>query len=140
MGRPDPSPGKDWRGEKTDRYTGLIKSIPNGDGKDPNDPLTYRGITLISIPCKIYADILNTRLSNWIEENGYLAEEQNGFRQNRSFIKHIHILYSVINNRKLGKLSTYACFVDAKKAVDTINRHCLWYKLYSLGLSGKILY
>ena len=23
MGRPDPSLGKDWRGEKTDRYTGL---------------------------------------------------------------------------------------------------------------------
>ena len=23
MGRPDPSPGKDWRGEKTDRYTGI---------------------------------------------------------------------------------------------------------------------
>ena len=22
MGRPDPFPGKDWRGEKTDRYTG----------------------------------------------------------------------------------------------------------------------
>ena len=22
MGWPDPSPGKDWRGEKTDRYTG----------------------------------------------------------------------------------------------------------------------
>ena len=36
-------------------------------------------------------------------------------------------------------MSTYACFVDAKNAFATVNRHCLWYKLYSLGLSVKIL-
>ena len=94
---------------------------------------------MISIPCKIYAAILNIRLSNWIEENGYLVEEQNGFRRNRSCMEHIYILYSVINKRKLGKLFIYASFVDAKKAFDTVNRHCLWYKLYSLVLNGKIL-
>ena len=94
---------------------GLIKPIPKGDGKDPRDPLSYRGITLISIPSKIYADILNIRLSNWIEENSFLVEEQNGFRQNRSCMEHIYTLYSVINKRKLNKLSTYACFVDAKR-------------------------
>ena len=123
----------------SDWNTGLIKPIPKGDGKDPRDPLSYRGITLISIPCKIYADILNIRLSNWIEENGFLVEEQNGFRRNRSCMEHIYTLYSVINKRKLSKLSTYACFVDAKKAFDTVNRQCLWYKLYALGLSGKML-
>ena len=118
---------------------GLIKPIPKGDGKDPRDPLSYRGITLISIPSKIYADILNIRLSNWIEENSFLVEEQNGFRQNRSCMEHIYTLYSVINKRKLNKLSTYACFVDAKKAFDTVNRQCLWYKLYAMGLNGRIL-
>ena len=41
-----------------DWNTGLIKPIPKFDGKDPRDPLRYGGITLISIPCKIYADIL----------------------------------------------------------------------------------
>ena len=46
----------------------------------------------------------------------------------------------MINKLKLAKLPTYACFVDAKKAFDTVNRDCLWYKLSSLGLSGKILH
>lgn len=36
-------------------------------------------------------------------------------------------------------MSTYACFVDAKKAFDTVNRDCLWYKLSTLGLNGRIL-
>ena len=116
---------------------GLIKPIPKGEGKDP---LSYRGITLISIPCKIYADILNIRLSKWIEANDILTDEQNGFRSNRSCMEHIYTLYTVINKRKLAKLPTYSCFADAKKAFDTVNRDCLWYKLSSLGLSGKILH
>lgn len=116
----------------------LIKPIPKGDGKDPHDPLSYRGITLISIPCKIYANILNIRLSKWIELNNILVDEQNGFRKNRSCMEHIYTLYTVINKRKLAKLPTYACFVDAKKALDSVNRHCLLYKLSSLGLNGRI--
>ena len=35
-----------------DWNTGLIKPIPKSDGKDPRDPLSYRGITLISIPLR----------------------------------------------------------------------------------------
>lgn len=120
--------------------TGLIKPIPKADSKDPRDPLSYRGITLISIPCKIYADILNIRLSKWIERNEYLVEEQNGFRRNRSCMEHIYSLYTVINKRKLNRLSTYVCFVDAKKAFDTVNRDCLWYKLLALGINGKIFH
>ena len=123
----------------SDWNKGLIKPIPKGEGKDPRDPLSYRGITLISIPCKIYADILNIRLSKWIEDNNILTDEQNGFRSNRSCMEHIYTLYTVINKRKLAKLPTYACFVDAKKAFDTVSRDCLWFKLTSLGLSGKIL-
>ena len=119
---------------------GLIKPILKSDGKDPRDPLSYRGIMLISIPCKIYADILNIRLSNWIEENNYLVDEENGFRRNRSCMEHIYTLYSIINKRKLSKQSTFACFVNAKKSFDTVNHDCLWYKLLTLGTNGKMFH
>ena len=77
-------------GTVTDEWnTGVIKPIPN--------PLCYRGICLISIPCKIYADVLNSRISNWIEQNNIVADEQNEFRRNRSCLEHIYALYSVIN-------------------------------------------
>ena len=33
----------------------------------------------------------------------------------------------------------YCCFVDYKKAFDTINRTALWSKMLSSGISGKIL-
>ena len=118
--------------------TGIIKPIPKSDASDPRNPLCYRGICLISIPCKIYADVLNQRLSNWIENNNIVEDEQNGFRQKRSCLEHIYALYSVINKRKQEKQSTYICFVDARKAFDTVQRDCLWYKLMSVGIKGKI--
>ena len=31
------------------------------------------------------------------------------------------------------------CYVDAKKAFDSINRSCLWYKLQRFGIKGKLL-
>lgn len=119
--------------------TGVIKPIPKSDANDPRNPLSYRGICLISVPCKIYADILNVRLSDWIEQNNAVVDEQNGFRRKRSCMEHIYTLYSVINKRKQQRQSTFVCFVDAKKAFDTVQRDCLWYKLMSLGIKGKIL-
>ncbi|XP_071136614.1 uncharacterized protein [Mytilus edulis] len=116
----------------------LINPILKPD-KDNRDPLGYRGIALMSIPCKIYADILNVRLSSWLEDNNILADEQNGFRKDRGCMEHLYALTTLITNRKIERKSTFACFIDAKKAFDTVNREMLWYKLMALGINGKFL-
>ena len=123
----------------TEWNTGVIKPIPKPDAKDSRNPMSYRGICLISIPCKVYADIINSRFTEWIEQNNVVIDEQNGFRRNRSCLEHIYSLYSVINRRKQQRKSTFVCFVDAKKAFDTVQRDCLWFKLIALGIDGKIL-
>ena len=45
-----------------------------------------------------------------------------------------------MRNRKQKGLSTYCCFVDFAKAFDSVNYPCLWYKLLSVGVHGKILH
>ena len=91
------------------------------------------------MPYKIYADILNHRLTKWLETNKVLVDEKNGFRKKRSCSEHIYSLYTIINNRKLSRQSTYVSFIDFHKAFDTVNRNLLWFKLMSIGISGKIL-
>ena len=76
------------------------KPISKSDANDPRDPLCYLRICLISIPCKVYADILNVRFSQWIDENNIVVDEQNGFRRNRSCLEQIYALFTVINKRK----------------------------------------
>ena len=118
--------------------TSIITPVPKPN-TDPLTPLSYRPISLISIPCKIYADILNKRLTNWLETNDLLAEEQNGFRKERSCIDHLYTLTSLIRNRKIRKKQTFVCFIDAKKAFDSVNRDMLWYKLMKIGVTGSFL-
>ena len=122
----------DWK-------TGIITPIPKSNDKDPRDPMSYRGLTILSIPCKLYSAILNDRLCNWLEDSDLLADEQNGFRKKRSCEDHLYTLCSIINNRKTSRKSTFGCFVDAKKAFDTVNRDLLWYKLHQIGVRGKML-
>ena len=52
---------------------------------------------------------------------------------------HIYTLHTIISNRKSENKDTFVCFVDAKKAFDTVNRECFWFKLMSIGIKGKIL-
>ena len=55
-------------------------------------------------------------------------------------IEHIYSLYTIVNNRKRSKLSTYVvCFIDLKKAFDTVSRDLQGYKLMCIGITGRIL-
>ncbi|VDI32581.1 Hypothetical predicted protein, partial [Mytilus galloprovincialis] len=117
----------------------IINPILKPNSNDDRNPLNYRGITLVSVPCKIYCIILNARLEKWLEDNNYLCEKQNGFWKGRSCEEHIHSLYQTLNDTKISRKSTFACFIDRKKAFDTVNRTLLWYKLRKIGIRGKFL-
>ena len=102
------------------------------------DPSNYRGISVMSCLGKLFSSILNLRLKEYVLTNNILCDEQLGFREgNRTSDAHI-ILYSLIrhychnNGRKL-----YSCFVDFKKAFDSIPRGLLFEKLLNLGVKGK---
>ena len=118
---------------------GIINPIVKPNSTDHRLPLSFRGITLLSVPCKVYCDILNHRFSEWLEDSNTLVDEQCGFRKKRSCLDNIYSLYSIVNDRKLSRLNTFTCFIDLKKAFDNVNRDCLWYKLMKYGINGKIL-
>lgn len=117
----------------------IIKPIPktNRPTKKPND---YRGISLQPVIAKTYCRILNNRLKMWAEVNDILSDEQNGFRPGRSCQDHIFTLMSIIENRFQQKKDTFACFIDFRKAFDSVNRSLLWNKICNrYGISGPFL-
>ena len=79
---------------------------------------------------------MNNRLSNWETENSVIADNQNGFRKQRSTIDQISSLTSIIETRKLHNKDTFAAFIDFKKAYDSIDRGILFTKHSNLGISG----
>ena len=63
-------------------------------GKDPLCPLHYRGISIISTVAKVFTNILNTRLTIFLEYNNLMSEEQNGFRK-KTLVPGPHIRITV---------------------------------------------
>ena len=111
---------------------GIIIPIPKDKTKDMRDPMSYIGITITCIVCKVYCSVLNYRLFEWARLNNIICEEQNGFGANRSCVDHLVSLTSIVGTRKSLRKDT---IVDLSKAYDKVNRNKLWQRLTSLGLS-----
>lgn len=105
---------------------------------DPDDTDNYRGITLMSCMLKTYTTILNNRLMKWSEDNSVLTDAQFGFRQGVGTVDAIFSLQSIIEKHLSNNKKLYCCFVDYRKAFDSVNRNFLFKKLIKLGVRGKM--
>lgn len=106
---------------------------------DHDDVHNYRGITLVSCMSKLFTSILNSRLNNWIENNNILSDAQFGFRKGRSTTDAIFVLNAIIQNVVNSNGRLFCCFIDMKRAFDSVYLNGLWYKLYNAGINGKLL-
>ena len=99
--------------------------------------MNYRGISLVPCTRKLYSSFINQRLVSHLENNDILADEQNGFRNNRSCEDHIFTLNSVIGNNK-SVFVAFIMFIDLKKSFDFIDRDMMLYKPLLNKIDGKL--
>ena len=88
-----------------------------GDDEDPNN---YRAITVCDAISKILAIMLNDRLEVWSNDNNIVKVEQIGFQKFSRPSDHLFVLRSLIDAHKNQGKKLYACFVDFRKAFDTV--------------------
>ena len=93
---------------------------------DIDDSNNFRGIPLLSCFGKLFKSCLNRRLTIFIENNNIVQAEQAGFKFDFSTIDHLFVLKSLADMYLSKRQRLYCCFVDFKKAFDTINRTTLW--------------
>ena len=87
---------------------------------------------------KLFNKVLNCRLLQWLEEHNKLSESQAGFRFDRSCVDNIFILNEVMQGRLQEGKKTFCFFLDIKKAYDTVWRDGLWYRMWEMGIQGKL--
>ena len=93
---------------------------------------------------KLFAMIIERRLATWAEEHGVKARGQAGFRKEHRTTDNVFVLRSLIDKQKQSRQRGYSgklfcCFVDFRKAFDTVPRAILWQVLEDLGVSGRVL-
>jgi hypothetical protein len=99
----------------------------------------YRGITVGPVLAKVFAMILEARLSSWAEERGLRARGQAGFRKDFRTTNNLYILQTLIKQSTHKCKKVHCCFVDFHKAFDTLPRDLLWQVLIDMGIVGRFM-
>ena len=104
---------------------------------DKQNPDNYRAITVGSCLGKLFSSLLLDRLLEFRKSSCPDYPNQLGFRSGAQCSDHILSLSTIIEKyTKKKKAKVFACFVDYRKAFDTVCRDALMYKLNSLGIQG----
>jgi hypothetical protein len=111
----------------------IVKLPKKGDLSDCNN---WRGITLLSIPGKVFLSILLQRLRKSIDE---LLREQAGFRSHHTTIDHIYTLRTIIEESAERQSKLIINFIDFQKAFDSLHRPSLWKILTFYGIPSKYI-
>ena len=119
--------------------TGIILPFFKGKGARANNKDNYRGITLFPTLCKIYEMILLNRLEKFAADNKYFSELQFGFREGVGCIEASFTILETINHMLERGSKVFSCFLDVRKAFDTVWIDGLLFKLFSeLGINGRM--
>ena len=108
----------------------LLVALYKGKG-DKRACDNLRGISLLSIPGKVYAALLLRRLSQHLHSQ--LHEAQCGFVPGRGLTDAAFVLQQLMAKSWSHAAPLYLAFIDLRKAFDSVPRDALWRVLRAYG-------
>lgn len=111
----------------------LVKLLKKGDTANCNK---WRGITLFSVPSKVFARVMLNRIKERV--NLRLRKEQAGFCPNRSCTDQITTLRIIVEQCIGWSSRPYTVFIDFEKTFDSINREAMWKEVKHYGVPTQI--
>ena len=116
---------------------GLIRAVHKSG--DKCDMSSYRSITVTPPLKKVFDSVMECRLKTWTEPHGLRAATQAGFRPDQRTSDQHYVLHTRQDKYCRGCGQLHCCFVDFRKAFDTVPREVLWAVLGSIGVRGRFL-
>ena len=113
--------------------TPLFKS---GEVSDAN---CYRGITINSCLSKLFMLLMNNRLQEFCDDRGIINFNQIGFTKGYRPADHVFTMKTVIDKSIHNKKPLHVCFVDFRKAYDSVWRDGLYKKLLSYNVDKRFI-
>ena len=105
---------------------------------DASCPSNYRGIALLCALSKLFANLVEHRLTSFLWKAKRIAPEQFGFTRGRRTLDPAFILDILIDQAKANGKPLFVCFIDFTKAYDFVNRSALLFKLMRIGMEGRV--
>ena len=103
-----------------DVKTGVILPLFKGERVKANKKDNYRGITLFPAICQTYVMILPNRPENFAKQNKFFSEMQFAFQEGVGCIKASFLISGTMNHLMERGSNILSCFLDVRKAFDTV--------------------
>lgn len=115
---------------------GYILPIYKGGRRDV--PSNYRGITILSCFAKLFSNVVNNRIEDFLSNKKLIDIKQIGFKKDARTSDHMFILRSLVEKYTRNGKSFFTCFIDFKKAFDLVDHTFLLYKIHQMGICGNV--
>nr|CAD2182586.1 unnamed protein product [Meloidogyne enterolobii] len=106
---------------------------------DKNNAENYRPISITSTICRVLERIILNSLLIHLEENNIISESQFGFLKKRSTTTQLIFTFSHWYRAVLESKNVDCAYIDLKHAFDSVPIRFLLYKLFNIGIRGKLL-
>ena len=110
--------------------------LKEGDDEEPDN---YRAITITKIIAKLLAIMINERLHVFLDKEKVIKKEQIGFEKKCRPADHLFVLKSLTDHYTNEGKKLYTCFVDFRKAFDSVWRMGLFHKLLTSGIEPGLV-
>ena len=97
------------------------------------------GISLVSHAGKVFLKVVARRLGAYCEAKGLLPDEQCRFQPNRSTTDMMFVVRRLQEIGRKAGVSLFMCFIDLRKAYDTVGRTLLWQVLTRIGVPSHMI-
>lgn len=114
----------------------LLVALYKGKG-DRRVTDNFRGISLLSIPGKVYALVIMARVSCHIDAQ--LLDCQSAFRRGRGLTDSLFTIRMIMSKCVEFGQPLHMAFVDLRKAYDSVPRDALWRVLRVYGVHQKLV-
>ena len=119
---------------------GVIITLPKPGKTQYNKRESYRGITLLTSTYKLFETVILNRIKRGVQlYNLELYHPlQNAYRERLCSLMTSFTLQETVHHFSERNSKTYCCVLDASSAFDTVWQDDLFYKLFNIGVNGRL--
>ena len=123
-----------YNGRVPDSWKGaLVHRIPKKDNI-PDDPSTWRDISLLPTIYKVFMKCILSRILPWLVDANILSTDQKAYIERQGMNEHVFCLKTGIDDFKHESARFYAAFLDFRDAFGTLTHDVMFQSLEEIHL------